>query len=253
MPAISTRALVETGAKLAADVRVGAFSYIGPEVEIASGCVIENSVTITGKTVLGRKNHIFPMAVVGTPGEGIEESGRCILGEANMIREHVTVYSQPGRETRIGNDNLLMIGCVVGSGARIDNHGIFDNCCQIGSGAHIGDYVRTSGFSEICPGVTVGVYTFVTGYASVDRDAPPYAMMQGFPVRVRGVNTRNLKRCGFDDGDIRTIKGAFRELFNGLPGGFDEEALGRLLGSDNPHVRRLAEAVRNGAAGKPPE
>ncbi|MHC4295156.1 MAG: hypothetical protein ACYSTL_06185 [Planctomycetota bacterium] len=249
MSDISPLAIVEKTAKLADDVVVGSFSYIGSEVEIAAGCIIENNVTITGRSVLGEKNHIFPMAVIGTCENGSDGAGRCVLGEANAIREHVTIYSPLEGQTQIGNDNLIMIGCVIGASASIANHSVFDNCCHVGPNASVGDYVRMSGFAAVEPGKAVGEYTFVTGYASVDHDAPPYAMVQGVPMRIRGVNTRNLKRCGFDDDDIRAIKTAFRELFNGSAGTVNEAAIGKFLKDSNPHISRLAEAVQSGLSG----
>jgi len=253
MADISPLALVADSAKLAADVRVGAFSYIGPDVELAAGCVIDNNATITGKTSLGEASHVFPMAVVGTAGAGQTASGRCIIGEANTIREQATIYCGQGDRTEIGNDNLIMIGCVVGSGASIAHHGIFDNCCHIGPGATIGSYVRMSGFAAVCPGNVVGDYAFVTGYSSIDRDAPPYSTVQGSPMRVRGVNTTNLKRCGFGDEDIGAIKTAFRELFNGSCDKVSDKLLDKLRESANPYVRRLAEAVAAGQRREPDE
>lgn len=247
MPEISSLAIVEGSAKLADDVKVGPFSYIGGQVEIAAGCVIDNSVTISGRTVIGAHTHIFPMAVIGTAPKGTGQGGVCVIGEANTIREHVTICSSQARETRIGSDNLIMIGCIVGAGAVIADHGIFDNCCHIGQGARVGDYVRMSGFAAIGPNKVVGAYAFVTGYASVDRDAPPYSRVQGNPIRVRGVNTPNLKRLGFGDDDIAAIKSAFRELFNGSASYVNLDALAKLADDANPHVRRLAEAVSRAA------
>jgi len=243
MANISPLAIVAESARLADDVRIGAFTYVGPDVEIAAGCVVGSNVTITGRTSLGQATHVFPMAVIGTPGGGQTESGECVIGEANTIREHATIYCGKGDRTEIGSDNLIMIGCIVGSGAVIANHGIFDNCCHIGPGAVIGDYVRMSGFAAVCPGNSVGDYAFVTGYSSVDRDAPPYSRVQGSPIRVRGVNTTNLKRCGFGDDDIHAIKAAFRDLFNGSNDNVNKQALERLRRDGNPYVRRLAEAV----------
>ncbi|MDY6914265.1 MAG: hypothetical protein SVT52_07415 [Planctomycetota bacterium] len=245
MPDISPLAVVKPGAELAADVCVGPFSYIGPEVRIGAGCIIENNVTITGRTTLGDKNHVFPLTAIGASGGNGLGDGECVLGTANTIREHVTIYAGLERPTSIGTDNLVMIHTEIGDGAVIGDHGIFDNCSHIGSSADVGDYVRTSGFAAICPGVTVGAYTFVTGYASVDRDAPPYAIVQGFPIRVRGVNSRNLKRCGFGEDDISRLKQAFRELFNDAENYVDQAALKRLLAEPNVNqcVRRLLESL----------
>jgi len=214
MPEVSRYAIVEKSAKLARDVRIGAFSYIGPHVRLRRGCVIESNVTITGKTVLGEKNHVFPMAVIGAGLNG-EQDGECVIGKANAIREHATIYAGVDRPTRIGTDNLIMIACEVGAGADVGDHNIFANCTYLGAGAEVADYVRTSGFAMVNPASAVGAYTFIAGHAIIEKYAPPFAIVQSCPFRVRGVNTENLRRCGFAEDDIRALRGAFRELFNG--------------------------------------
>lgn len=244
MPKISPHAIVEKGAQLASDVVVGPFSYIGPQVRLAGGCIVENNVTLLGQTVLGRDNHVFPMCVIGAAGDS-GTPGACVVGDANSIREHVTISGGADAPTRIGRDNLLMIDSHVGAGAVVGDHCIFANCTHVGGGATVEDYVRTSGFATVEPGVKVGAYTFIAGFAGIDRDAPPFAIVQGFPYRVRGVNTQNLKRCGFGEPDIQALKQAFHEIFNGADGRPNEEALAELARSAPPGacVARLLEAL----------
>lgn len=250
MAEISKYAVVDKGAKLADDVRVGPFTYIGPNVRIASGCVIESNVTITGKTTLGERNRVLPLAALGSSSG--DSQGELIIGQANVFREHVTVYAGEDKPTRIGTDNLIMIGCQIGSGATIGNHGIFVNSTHVGSGAVIEDYVRTSGFVMIDTNVTIGAYTFTLGYAQIDRDCPPFAMVQGSPFRVRGVNTENLRRCGFGDDDIRQLKSAFREIYNGSGENADIAVVKRIQSdsSANEHLKRLVKAIQAGLSRK---
>ena len=47
---IHSSAVVEPGAKVANDVIVGPFSYIGAEVTLHSGVEIKSHVVVTGKT-----------------------------------------------------------------------------------------------------------------------------------------------------------------------------------------------------------
>jgi len=250
MPRISSSAIVEKTAELADDVQVGAFAYVGAEVRVGPGCVIENSATVMGKTVLGARTHVFPLAVVGADPEPDGGSGECVIGEANAIREHVTICAGRETPTRIGQDNLIMIASQVGAEATVGSHVIMANSTHVGVGAVVEDYVRTSGFTVISPGATVGAYTFTAGYSEVVHDVPPYAMIQGSPIRVRGVNTTNLRRCGFGEEDIRDLKDAFRDLFNGSSDSVSEQALQRLLAEApaSVHVRGLAEALRKGLA-----
>jgi len=254
MAQVSPHAIVEPAGQLAEGVRVGAFTYIGPEVRVGPGCVIGNNVTLTGRTTLGANTRVHPLAVVGAAPPGATSPGACIIGRDNAIREQVTIYA--GRDeahpTRIGDENLIMIAGQVGAGVRIEDHGIFANCTVLEPAAHLEEYVRNSAFSVVQAGVRVGAYTFVAGYAMVDHDAPPYAMIQGCPYRIRGVNTHNLTRCGFAEEDIRALKNAFRELFDPVAGYADAEALERLSqaeqGSD--HVNRLLQALRPNAGRK---
>ena len=253
MPQISLHAIVEDGAELADDVRVGPFSYVGPHVQLGAGCVLDNSATVIGRTSLGANTHVFPLAVVGAPAEAGDAQGRCILGRDNVIREHATIRcgASEASPTRIGDDNLIMIACQIGPGAGVGSHSLFANCTLIEGDTVVADYVRTSAFSAIQSGAGVGAYSFVAGYAVVDHHAPPYAMLQGSPFRVRGVNTRNLGRCGFAEQDISALKDAFRELFDGTGGEPDGEAFRRMTSRQQPnqHVRALLEALQHASAG----
>jgi len=247
MPRISRHAIVEKGARLADDVQVEAFACIGPEVSAGPGCLIGAGATLTGRTTLGAKCRVFPLAIVGAapPDAPPGQAGQCLLGEANAVREHVTICAGAGAPTRIGNDNLIMIGCLVGPGAVIGDHGIFANYTHIDASSVVEDYVRTSAFTSVLPGSRVGAYSMLAGYTSVEGAAPPFAMLQGDPFRVRGVNTENLRRCGFGDDDIRALKDAFRQLFNGSTGRPDEKLVRKFLARKdlNVHVRRLLEST----------
>ena len=228
MADIHATSIIARGAKLARDVVVGPFCTIGPKVRIASGVVVHGNVTIDGATTIGVQCEIFPMAAIGVSADGGGAVGKCVLGRANAVREHVTIYAGDGRETTtLGDDNLVMIGSQIGPGATVGDHNILANVCHVASGATIENYVRMSAFSYVDENVSLGSYTFVAGFAHVDRVAPPFAMLQGSPFRVRGVNSHLLKSCGFGEEDIRELKRLFRELYNGT-GTVNAEAMQRI-------------------------
>ena len=250
MSNIHPSTLVEKGAKIARGVSIGPFCYIGPRVKIAAGCILENNVTLVGNTTLAEGNHLYPMSVVGQAPAGSEQEGKCSLGPANAIREHVTVYGGVRKTTKIGTDNLIMIASAVGAGATVGDHGIFANCTHLGANSIIEDYVRTSAFGFVDVGIRVGAYTFTAGYVHVDRDAPPFAMIQGSPYRVRGANSHNLKACGFGQDDIRALKRAFRELYNGDDRNYIPQAADRLARDKKTPacVKTLLKAIRKSSS-----
>ncbi len=252
MVMISPKAIVMNPAGLADDVQVGPFTFIGPDVVVEAGTVIDNNVTVTGKTRIGRSCRLLPGCIVGcSPAGGDQADGICNIGPGNIIREHVIIESgaADGPGTTLGENNFLMVGCCVGSDADLAGEGIFANFTRIGHHARIEKYVRTSGFTSIEPYATVGAYTFTTGYSGIDRDAPPYAIVQGFPFRVRNINKENLRRCGFDTQAIETLKKAFRVIFNGQSDFPNDEQLSRAEQEfDNEHVAELIASLRDSAA-----
>ena len=59
----------------------------------------------------------------------------------------------------------------------------------------------------------MGAHSF-TGYASgLDRDVPPFVLVDGNPAVPRGINTRGLQRRGFERDAIRRIKEAYRTIY----------------------------------------
>ena len=252
MSDISSKALVMNPSGLAHDVRVGPFSFVGPEVTIGAGTGLHSHVTVTGRTQIAGECELFPGCVVGAPPVGVAEAdaGQCVLDERNVIREHVIIAAGApgGRGTLLGPTNLFMVGCQVGHDASVAGEGLFANFTRIGQGAGIEKFVRTSGLTVISDYATVGAYSFTTGYASVERDAPPYVIMQGLPSRVRSINVENLRRCGFDADTIQCLKSTFRMLFNGSVTFPPPEALQAAEeASDNEHVRILVDFLRRSA------
>ena len=248
MPTISRQATVESS-KLANDVTIGAFSYIGPDVRIGAGTVVGSHVTITGRTVIGEGNRIFPGAVIGPGDDGA--NGKIKIGQANSIREYMVIEAPAKGATRIGNDCLLMVACRIGAGATVGNHVVLTNRTIISEGVTLADYPRSSGFALVEPNVTVGSYSFIHGYARIDVDAPPFAMLIGDPYQVRGINARLLQRCGYGDDDIRCLREAYRDIYNGPGRGPDPDAIARLLAEKklNSHVRQAVRSMTGGAHG----
>ena len=247
MARISPKAVVMNPDGLADSVSVGPFTYIGEEVIIDDNTIIDSNVTIIGKTRIGKSCRFLPGCIVGCPSaDNPDGKGKCIIADNNTIREHVIIEAGSDEAgTILGENNLLMVGCYVGHDAELTGDGIFANFTRINHHARIEKFVRTSGFTTIDPYVTVGAYGFTTGYSRIDHDTPPYAIVQGSPFRIRGVNRENLKRCGFSRQTIDTLKKVFRLIFNDSTNLPDLDQLAEIEQTfDDEHVARLLTSLR---------
>lgn len=115
---VHPQAIVDPSAKLADNVTVGPWSYIGPNVEIGEGTEVMSHVVIKGPTRIGRNNRIFQFSSVGEECQDKKYAGEpttLVIGDDNIIRENCTIHRgtvQDRGETCIGNGNLLMATCM---------------------------------------------------------------------------------------------------------------------------------------------
>lgn len=216
---IDARAIVSPQAQLAADVKVGAFSIIGPQVSIGARTVIEPHAVIGGPCSIGEDNHIHPFASLGSAPQDKKYRGeptRLEIGDRNVFRENCTVNRGTTHDqgvTRIGNDNLFMAYAHVAHDCQIGNQTVFANCASLGGHVEVADWVIIGGLSAVHQFAKIGVHAFLGGGTILSRDVPPYVMVTGNPAVPHTINSEGLKRRGFGEEQIRTIREAFRILY----------------------------------------
>ena len=112
---IHPTAIVADGAVIGEDVVIGPFCIIEGSVEIKARTVLNSHIVVKGDTVIGEDNQIYQFASIGEVNQDLKYKGeatKTIIGNGNLIREHVTIHRgtiQGGGVTRIGNNNLLMV------------------------------------------------------------------------------------------------------------------------------------------------
>jgi UDP-N-acetylglucosamine acyltransferase len=252
----SKMAVISSKARLAADVQVGPFCTIGPDVTIGAGSVLHPGVTILGHTTIGRGNVFFPNVVVGTPPQDIsykDEPTETILGDENVFRENVTIHrgtTKENRVTRIGSHCFFMACSHVAHDCVIGDYVIFGNNVLVGGHAHLENGVNINGGAAIHPFTTVGRLAYIGGLTRIVQDVPPFMIVEGHPSRVRGINTVGMRRAGIPDEVAEAMGRAYRRIYRrGRP---RAEVLEEMESETDlpPEVRTLCEALRSSAAGK---
>jgi UDP-N-acetylglucosamine acyltransferase len=212
-------AIIHSGAKLADDVEVGAYTIIGEHVEIGAGTVIGPHVVINGHTRIGRNNRIFQFSSLGEIPQDkkyANEPTRLEIGDNNVIREFCTFNLGTVQDvgvTRIGNHNWIMAYVHLAHDCQVGNHTIFANNAQLAGHVEVGDYAILGGFTTVHQFVKVGAH-IITGLSTVLlQDVPPYVLASGNPCAPHGINSEGLKRRGFSSASIMAIKRAYKTLY----------------------------------------
>ncbi|HUA24369.1 MAG TPA: acyl-ACP--UDP-N-acetylglucosamine O-acyltransferase [Steroidobacteraceae bacterium] len=216
---IDPHAIVSPQAELAADVDVGPFSIIGPGVRIGQRTVVGPHAVITGQTTIGADNHIYQFASLGDAPQDKKYAGeptRLEIGDRNVFRESCTMNRGTIHDkgvTRIGDDNLFMAYSHVAHDCVVGSNTVFANCASLAGHVEIGDWVILGGLSAVHQYCKIGAHAFLAGGAIVTRDVPPYVMVAGNPSSPHMVNSEGLKRRGFTEEQVRSVREAYRLVY----------------------------------------
>lgn len=219
MARIHATAQVDSGARLAADVEVGAFSIVGPHVSIGEGTVIGPHAVITGRTTIGRRNRIFQFTSIGEIPQDRKYGGEAtatVIGDDNVVREYVSIHAgtaQDRAETTIGNRNLLLAYVHIAHDCKIGDDTTFSNNAQLAGHVSVGDWVVFGGMTGVHQFVRIGAHAMIGGAAVVLQDVPPFVMVSGNPAVPRGTNNEGLRRRGFSSEDVLAVRRAYKTLY----------------------------------------
>ena len=115
-------------------------------------------------------------------------------------------------ETTIGDGNLFMAYCHAAHDCHIGNSVVMANGATLAGHVRVHDHAILGGLTAIHQFVTIGAYTMIGGGAMVGQDVPPYTIATGDRARLRGLNLVGLRRRGFSDDTILTLKRANKIL-----------------------------------------
>ena len=194
---------VSPKAELGRGVSVGSGSVIGPDVIVGPNTWIGPNVIIEGKVKIGSNNKIFPGACIGLEPQDLKYGGDStdvLIGDHNTFRECVTINRATfeGEKTIVGNQNLLMAYSHLGHNCDIGNSVVIANSVQIAGHVVVEDRAVIGGCLGIHQFVHIGYLAMVGGMTRVDRDVPPFCLVEGHPGRMRGLNKVGIKRQTLD-------------------------------------------------------
>jgi UDP-N-acetylglucosamine acyltransferase len=244
MTAVHPTAIVEKGAQLDSSVTVGPYTVIGAHVKIGAGTTIGPHCVIEGHTTIGRDNRIFQFGSIGAANQDKKYRGEpceLVIGDRNTIREFVTFHIgtvQDKAVTRIGDDNWIMAYTHIAHDCVVGNHTTMANNTTLGGHVEIGDWVTVGGLCGIHQFVKVGAHAMLGFQSAVSQDVPPFMLVDGNPLAVRGVNVTGLKRRDFSDARIAAVRKMHKLLYRE----------GRTLADAKAAIGALAQEVPEAAA-----
>jgi len=242
---IHPTAVIHPGAQLHPTVKVGAYAVIGENVTVGAQTIIGAHAIIDGWTRIGDRNQIFAGAAIGLEPQDLKYDGsvsQVIIGNDNRIREYVTINraTGAGESTSIGNSNLLMAYVHVAHNCLIGDNVVITNSVALAGHVVIESFARIGGIVGIHQFTHIGRLSMIGGMSRIDRDVPPYMLVEGNPSRVRVINRVGLERAGLSAESLQLLETAHRLLYRKKIS--TSEAIAQLKNlSDDPHIQHLQQ------------
>jgi UDP-N-acetylglucosamine acyltransferase len=215
---IHPTASIDPSAKIGSDVEIGAYAVVGAESVLGDGTRLRPHVVVEPYVTVGSACDIFPGAVLGGIPQDRKFKGEksfLIIGDNNIIREHVTIHraAGAGNETRIGDDNLIMAYSHIGHNCRIGSGITMANMTGISGHVEVEERVNFGGFVGVHQFVRIGRLAMIGGYSKVVQDIPPFMMADGRPCKVLDLNVIGLRRSGVSSPVRADLKQAYKLLY----------------------------------------
>lgn len=252
---IHPTAIVEEGAVIGENSRIGPYCFVSSKAKIGSDVELYQGARVCGDTAIGDESRIFSYAVIGSIPQDLKFKGedvKLIIGKKNTIREFALI--NPGTEhgggkTVIGDNNLFMGYTHVAHDCLIGSNNIFANAANLAGHVEVGDFVVVGGMTPIHQFVKIGDRVMIGGASAVAQDIPPFCLAEGNRAIVKSLNLVGLRRSMEKD-DIKALKSAFKKIFRGnLP--LKEGAEEITKESKNEKVVSLCEFILNTKRGIP--
>ena len=215
---ISPLAHIHPGAKIGDNCTVEPFVYIEDNVVIGDNCHIMAHASVLSGTRMGNNNRVFHGAVVG----GIQQDLKFVgedttleIGDNNTIRENVTLNRGTASKgkTVIGSNNLFMENCHIGHDSVVGSGCIIGNSTKIAGEVVIDDFAILSACVLVHQFGNIGSYVMIQGGSRINKDIPPYIIVGREPAKYSGLNIVGLRRRGFSNEAINSIRSAYRHIY----------------------------------------
>ena len=215
---IQPLAYIHPQAKIAENVVIEPFVTIHKDVVIGEGTWIGSNATIMNGARIGKNCRIFPGAVISAVPQDLKFGGEdtlVVIGDNTTIRECVTINrgTSDRKETRVGNNVLLMAYTHIAHDCVVGNNCILANGVQLAGHITVDDFAIIGGVSAVHQFVNIGAHVMISGGSLVRKDVPPYTKAGREPLSYVGINSVGLRRRGFSSEKINEIQDIYRVLF----------------------------------------
>jgi UDP-N-acetylglucosamine acyltransferase len=211
--------IISSKAKLGNNIKVSPYAIIQDDVEIGDNCIIGPFAVIYNGARIGNNVKIYQSASIAHRPQDLKfanEETYFYVGDNTVIHEFVTLHrgTMETGFSRIGKNCLLMAYAHVAHDTVIGDNCILANAVQIAGHVLIDEFAIIGGATVVHQFCKIGAHTMTGGGFRVVQDVPPFILAASEPLEYEGLNVIGLRRRGFSNEDIQTLKKAYGILYD---------------------------------------
>ena len=216
---IHSTAVVSDKAKLGKNIQISAYAIVEDNVEIGDDCFIGPHAVIYNGARIGNRVVIHQAASIAHTPQDLKfnnEDSLFYVGDDTKIHEYVTLH-RGTKETgfsRVGKNCLLMAYSHVAHDTILGDNCILANGVQIAGHVEIDEYVIIGGLTPVHQFCKIGKHCMIGGGFIITQDVPPFILAANEPIEYKGLNLLGLRRRGFSNEDINSLKKAYKYLYS---------------------------------------
>ncbi len=219
MTNIHPTAIVSGKAEIGNNVTVMQYAVVEENVVIGDDCTIGPFAVIYNGARIGNRVRIHQSASVANVPQDLKfgnEDSLFVIDDGTIVREFVTLH-RGTKETgfsRVGKNCLLMAYSHVAHDTVVGDNCIIANGVQLAGHVILEDNVSIGGLTPVHQFCIVGRHSYVGGGFRVTQDVPPFILAASEPLKFSGLNVIGLRRKGFANDDIATLKKAYGYIYS---------------------------------------
>ena len=183
-------ATIERGAVIEENVKIYPYAFIGRNVTIGRGTIVQTGVHIENATI-GADCVINAGAVIGKDGFGytrqnghnvfIPHVGRVVLGNRVSVGANTCIDRGVMTDTTVGDGTKIDNLCQIAHGVVIGSECFLASGVGLAGGTVVGDRALLGGHVGVANGIHIGNDAQVGAQSGVFRDIPDGDRQMGFP------------------------------------------------------------------------
>ncbi|RKZ00008.1 MAG: acyl-[acyl-carrier-protein]--UDP-N-acetylglucosamine O-acyltransferase [Ignavibacteriae bacterium] len=251
---IHPTAIVSKNASIGDNITVAPYAIIEDDTEIGNNCEIGPHAVLYNGARIGNKVKIKQAVSVAHVPQDLKFGGEdsvFIIGDNTVIHEHVTLHrgTKETGKSQVGKNCLLMAYCHIPHDCSIGDNCIIANTVQLAGHVHIEDWVIIGGIASVHQFVTIGQHAMVGANTYITQDVPPYVIIAGTAAKYSGLNAVGLRRRGFSNEDIGTLKEAYNYLYDKSLNISQAKVKIAAEYGDNEHVKNVLNFIEKSERG----